>query len=57
MSEPKNRIEKTKFSYKRAISYSIGQISDIASYQTFTFLTFTFYFAVVGLKIELIVLG
>jgi len=57
MSETENRIEKTKFSYKRAISYSIGQISDIASYQTFTFLTFTFYFAVVGIRIELIVLG
>ncbi len=57
MSEPKNRIEKTKFSYKRAISYSIGQISDITSYQAFTFLTFTFYFAVVKIRIEFIVLG
>ena len=57
MSETENRIEKTKFSYKRAVSYSIGQIADIASYQTFTFLTFTFYFAVVGIRIELIVLG
>jgi GPH family glycoside/pentoside/hexuronide:cation symporter len=57
MSKTENRIEKTKFSYKRAISYSIGQIADIASYQTFTFLTFTFYFAVVGIRIELVVLG
>ncbi len=46
-----------KFSYKRAISYSIGQVSDITSYQTFTFLTFTFYFAVIGIRIELIVIG
>ena len=43
-----------KFSYKRAVSYSIGQIADIASYQAFTFLTFTFYFAVVKIDIGLI---
>ncbi|NVM18410.1 MAG: MFS transporter [Candidatus Lokiarchaeota archaeon] len=49
--------QKSKFSYKRAVSYSIGQISDIASYQAFTFLTFTFYFAVVGLDIGWITLG
>jgi len=53
MSESQTR----KFSYKRAVSYSIGQISDIASYQAFTFLTFTFYFAVVGLDIGWITLG
>ena len=57
MSETENRIEKTKFSYKRAVSYSIGQIADIASYQAFTFLTFTFYFAVVGIDIGLIMIG
>ncbi len=53
MSESQTR----KFSYKRAVSYSIGQISDIASYQAFTFLSFTFYFAVVGLDIGWITLG
>jgi len=53
MSESQTR----KFSYKRAVSYSIGQISDIASYQAFTFLSFTFYFAVVGLNIGWIILG
>ncbi len=57
MNETENRIEKTKFSYKRAVSYSIGQIADIASYQAFTFLTFTFYFAVVKIPIGLIVVG
>jgi GPH family glycoside/pentoside/hexuronide:cation symporter len=46
-----------KFSYKRAASYGIGQLSDIASYQAFTFLTFTFYFAVVGIEIWWISLG
>ena len=53
MSESQTR----KFSYKRAVSYSIGQIADIASYQAFTFLTFTFYFAVVGIDITLISLA
>jgi len=57
MSEIENRIEKTKFSYKRAVSYSIGQIGDIASYQAFTFLTFVFYFAVVKIPIGLISTG
>jgi len=46
-----------KFSYKKAIAYSVGQISDISSYQVFTFLTFTYYFAVVGIEIWLISLG
>jgi len=53
MNESKNK----KFSYKYATSYSIGQLSDIAAYQTFTFLVFTFYFAVVGIRIDLIVIG
>ncbi|MFX1379660.1 MAG: MFS transporter [Promethearchaeota archaeon] len=46
-----------KFSYKRAARYGIGQLSDIASYQAFTFLTFTFYFAVVGIDIVWISIG
>ncbi len=52
-----NIEEKRKFSYKRAAAYSVGQLSDIASYQAFTFLTFTFYFAVVGIDIWLISIG
>ncbi len=50
-------LEQTKFSYKRASAYGIGQISDIASYQAFTFLTFTFYYAVVGIDIVWISIG
>lgn len=46
-----------KFSYKRATGYGIGQLSDIASYQAFTFLTFTFYYAVIGIDIGWIMLG
>jgi GPH family glycoside/pentoside/hexuronide:cation symporter len=42
---------------KRAASYSTGQIADQASYQSFTFLVFTFYFAVVQLNITLITIG
>ena len=52
-----SETQKRKFSYLRAVAYSVGQISDIASYQAFTFLAFTFYFAVVGLDIEWITLG
>ncbi len=52
-----NESNNKKFSYKYATSYSIGQLSDIAAYQTFTFLVFTFYFAVIGIRIELIVIG
>ncbi|MFX0040908.1 MAG: MFS transporter [Promethearchaeota archaeon] len=54
----KGRTEESeKFSYKRAAGYGIGQLSDIASYQAFTFLTFTFYFAVVGIDIVWISIG
>ena len=52
-----NETEKKKFSYKRGVAFSIGQVSDITAYQTFTFLVFTFYFAVIGIRIELIVMG
>ncbi|MFX1462512.1 MAG: MFS transporter, partial [Promethearchaeota archaeon] len=44
-------VRREKFSYKRGISYGIGQLSDITAYQTFTFLVFTFYYAVVGIDI------
>ena len=45
------------YTTKGAVGYSFGQISLITSYQAFTFLIFTFYFAVVGIPIELITLG
>ncbi|TFG22752.1 MAG: MFS transporter [Promethearchaeota archaeon] len=56
MNEELKPTEK-RFSYKKAVSYSIGQLSDIASYQAFTFLTFTYYFAVVGIDIVFISIG
>lgn len=57
MRTSENDIKKPKFSYKRGLSYSIGQMSDITAYQTFTFLIFTFYYAVVGVSVILIMIG
>ena len=45
------------YSIKRAASFATGQIADQAAYQTFTFLVFTFYFAVVKINITLITIG
>ncbi len=42
---------------KKALFYSFGQISDITAYQSFILLTFTFYFAIVGIETWLMVLG
>lgn len=57
MSKSEKDVKKSKFSYKRGLSYSIGQMSDITAYQTFTFLIFTFYYAVVGVSVILIMIG
>ncbi|TFF88420.1 MAG: MFS transporter [Promethearchaeota archaeon] len=46
-----------KFSIKSAIAFGFGQFSDTIAYQMFTFLTFTFYYSVVDLNINLITLG
>ncbi|NVM16687.1 MAG: MFS transporter [Candidatus Lokiarchaeota archaeon] len=45
------------YSAKGAVGYSFGQISLITSYQAFTFLIFTFYYAVVGIPVDLITIG
>ena len=56
MSEKK--IEKNEdYSFKKAASFATGQIADQGAYQTFTFLVFTFYYAVVQLNIMLITIG
>jgi len=57
MSTSENDIKRSKFSYKRGLAYSIGQMPDITAYQTFTFLIFTFYYAVVGINVYLITIG
>ncbi len=46
-----------EYSNKDAAFYSFGQISLITAYQAFTFLIFTFYYAVVGLDVVLISIG
>ncbi len=57
MSEKVKINEGNGYSNKRLASYGIGQISDITAYQTFSFLVFTFYFAVVGINVILITIG
>lgn len=39
------------------IAFAFGAIGDIISYQTFTFLIFTFYYAVIGIDINMVTLG
>ncbi|MHA1670695.1 MAG: MFS transporter [Promethearchaeota archaeon] len=47
----------TPYSNKKAAAYSTSQIVNTASYQTFSLLTFTFYFAVIGINVNLITIG
>ena len=44
--------EKESFSIKHALAYSAGLFSDVASYQMFTFLIFTFYYSIIGLPVD-----
>ena len=46
-----------KFSTKKAISFGIGQFSDAIALQMFTIYIFTFYYAVIGVNVNLITLG
>ena len=57
MSNKEENVKDLGFSNKKATAYSFGQLPVIISYQGFTFLIFTFYFAVVGLNIVFITLG
>ncbi len=52
-----NKIDKRRSLKKDALFYSTGQIADQAAYQAFTILVFTFYYAVVGLPITLVVVA
>ena len=54
MSEKIKNNDRNGYSNKKLAAYGTGQISDITAYQTFSFLVFTFYFAVVGINIILI---
>lgn len=42
---------------KIAVFFSCGQLSDIISYQVFTFLVFTFYYSVIEINVVLITIG
>ncbi|MFX1305187.1 MAG: MFS transporter [Promethearchaeota archaeon] len=53
----KEKVINEGYTLKRAASYATGQIADQAAYQSFTFLVFTFYFAIVQLHITLITVG
>ncbi|TFG07566.1 MAG: MFS transporter [Promethearchaeota archaeon] len=46
-----------EYSTKKAISYSFASVADVNAFQMFSFLIFTFYFAVVGLPVLLITIG
>ena len=49
-------MSESKFSIKKALAYGIGQFSDTIAIQMFVFYIFTFYYAVVGLDVNLITL-
>ena len=57
MNNQEENRKDLSYSSKKATAYSFGQLPVIISYQGFTFLVFTFYFAVVGLNVVLITLG
>ena len=52
-----NELKAEPYSLKKAASYSLGQIINNASYQTFSLLVFTFYFTIVGLNVILITMA
>ena len=52
-----NEKEKYDTTTKKAAAYSTSQIVNTAAYQTFALLTFTFYFAVIGINVNLITIG
>ncbi|MFX0070682.1 MAG: MFS transporter [Candidatus Hermodarchaeota archaeon] len=53
----KNIIIEDGYSTKKAVFYSFASVADVNVYQMFSFLIFTFYFAVVGLPVSLITIG
>lgn len=57
MNMVNNFKENKNTSSKESFFYSIGQLSDISAYQTFTFLVFTFYYAVIKIPIIFIMVG
>jgi len=46
-----------RYSTKKALLYSFAGLTDVINFQFFSFLIFTFYWAVVGLNVNLITIG
>ncbi|MHA1756529.1 MAG: MFS transporter, partial [Promethearchaeota archaeon] len=47
----------SEYSTKTAVLYSLAGFTDVVLFQFFTFLIFTFYYAVVGLDVNLITIA
>lgn len=52
-----NKSETEEYSTKGAVAYSFGHFSLVTSYQSYSFLVFTFYFAVVGINVDWMTIG
>ena len=57
MNEKPSLKESQKISLKRKIAFAFGEVGDNTAMQTFSFLIFTFYFAIVGLPVLWIASG
>ncbi len=57
MSDNNNKGLMEKVSLKQTLSYGVGQFSDTIALQMFVFFVFTFYYAVVGINVNLITIG
>ena len=53
----KKELKNADFSIRNATAYGIGQFSDTMAIQMFVFFIFTFYYAVVGINVNLITIG
>ncbi|UCE11072.1 MAG: MFS transporter [Candidatus Thorarchaeota archaeon] len=50
-------VGKSEYKPGNRVAYGVGALAENASYQAFTFLVFTFYYAVIGIDINLVTLG
>ncbi|MGQ4872870.1 MAG: MFS transporter [Promethearchaeia archaeon] len=55
--EKENIKEKSDFEIKHAFTFGTAQLSDVITYQTFTFWIFTFYFTIVKLNVNFITIA
>ena len=57
MTEKPSLDESQKIPLKKKIAFAFGEVGDNTAFQTFSFLIFTFYFAIVGLPVLWITTG